>query len=95
MLVEEIVRLERAAVGILLDEKDRRQLFQKLHDPQQKVDEWDLRNICYNTLHGRSTLRVYETPALFVVLPSDLDFWDDIDPSTHQFRPHFMCDNQK
>jgi len=60
MLVEKIVRLERAGVGILLDEKDRRQLLQKLHDPQQKVAEWHLRNICYNTLHGRSTLRFYE-----------------------------------
>lgn len=31
-------------------------------------------------------------PRLFLVLPSDLDVWDDLDPSTHTFRLYYLCD---
>lgn len=30
---------------------------------------------------------------LFVVLPSDLDSWDDNDPSIHHFRIYFLCND--
>ncbi|KAG0026565.1 hypothetical protein BGZ81_006250 [Podila clonocystis] len=36
----------------------------------------------------------YATSKLFVVLPSDLESWDDNNPSTHQFRLYFLCDNR-
>ncbi|KFH62892.1 hypothetical protein MVEG_11416 [Podila verticillata NRRL 6337] len=31
-------------------------------------------------------------PRLFLVLPSDLELWDDADPSTQSFRFYYMCD---
>ncbi|KFH74050.1 hypothetical protein MVEG_01263 [Podila verticillata NRRL 6337] len=34
----------------------------------------------------------FATSHLFIVLPFDLDSWDDSNPSTHQFRLYFMCD---
>lgn len=44
-------------------------------------------------LHEQDTQTDLKAPKLFVVLPSDLDLWDDSYPSTHQFRLYYMCDN--
>ncbi|KFH63801.1 hypothetical protein MVEG_10494 [Podila verticillata NRRL 6337] len=93
MLVEEIERLDRAEDTILVDEKGRGQLLKELHNFQQKAPEWDYRNIYHNTLHSKITQWDYAASALFLVLPCDLNSWDITDPSTHQFRLHFLCDN--
>lgn len=34
----------------------------------------------------------YPAPHLFLVLPSNLALWDDMDPATHTLRLYFMCD---
>lgn len=36
----------------------------------------------------------YATSSLFLVLLSDLDSWNDLDPSTYQFRLYFLCDTE-
>lgn len=33
-------------------------------------------------------------PRLFLLLPSDLESWDDSNPSTHSFRLYFLCDHE-
>lgn len=33
-------------------------------------------------------------PRLFLLLPSDLESWDDSNPSTHLFRLYFLCDHE-
>ncbi|KFH63732.1 hypothetical protein MVEG_10425 [Podila verticillata NRRL 6337] len=70
-------------------------LLEELHDLQQKVPDWDYRNICHNTLHENYFRREYSTLSLFFTLPYDLDSWDGTDPSTRQFRLYFLCDNWK
>ncbi|KAF9428394.1 hypothetical protein BGZ94_002534 [Podila epigama] len=37
----------------------------------------------------------FAKPRLFIVLPANLDLWNDLDPSTHRFRLYFMCDFQQ
>ncbi|KAF9215090.1 hypothetical protein BGZ59_002292 [Podila verticillata] len=34
----------------------------------------------------------YPAPHLFLVLPSNLALWNDMDPATHNLRLYFMCD---
>lgn len=34
----------------------------------------------------------FNSPRLFLVLPKDLDQWDDEDPETHHFRLYFLCE---
>ncbi|KFH73479.1 hypothetical protein MVEG_00695 [Podila verticillata NRRL 6337] len=36
----------------------------------------------------------YPAPHLFLVLPSNLALWDDMDPATHTLRLYFMCDSR-
>lgn len=50
MLAEEVERLDHAEVTILVDDKDREQLLQELHDLQKTVPEWDCRDLCCSTL---------------------------------------------
>ncbi|KFH63798.1 hypothetical protein MVEG_10491 [Podila verticillata NRRL 6337] len=93
MVVEELERLDNGGVRYLVDGKDRGQLLEVLHDLQKKVPEWEYRNICYNTLHDQRHKYDSATSVLFIVLPSDLDSWNDLDPSTHRFHLYYMCDN--
>ncbi|KFH63748.1 hypothetical protein MVEG_10441 [Podila verticillata NRRL 6337] len=93
MVVEELERLDSGGVKVLVDDKDRGQLLDELHDLQQKVPEWDYRNICHNTLRDNNREYEYATSALFIVLPSELDSKKNSNPSTHQFRLYFLCDN--
>ncbi|KAF8977265.1 hypothetical protein BGZ52_007220, partial [Haplosporangium bisporale] len=93
MVEEELEGLDNGGVRVLVDGKDRGQLLEELHNLQQKIPEWKYRNICYNTLHGNSREYGHAMSALFLTLPSDLNSWNDLDPSTHQFRLHFLCDS--
>ncbi|KAG0094136.1 hypothetical protein BGZ93_007517 [Podila epicladia] len=43
--------------------------------------------------YGVQTTWDYATSKLFIVLPSDLNSWEDKNPSTHKFRLYFLCDN--
>ncbi|KFH63832.1 hypothetical protein MVEG_10525 [Podila verticillata NRRL 6337] len=92
MLVEEIERPDRAGITIIVD---RGQLLEELRDLQQKVTKWDYDNICFNMLRDLSDQFECSTSALFIVLPTDIDSWDDSDPSTHRFRINFLNDYRK
>lgn len=67
--------------------------YQELVDLQQKTPEWAHRNTCWNTLYAVDFKSNFTEPRLFIVLPTDLDFWNVSDPSTHRFRLYYMCDN--
>lgn len=92
VFTEEIKKQEKAGVKVTVGGKDQGQLMWKLRDLERQVPELDYRNSCFNTLHGKEVLWDFPGSRLFIVLPSDLDSWDDINTSTHQFRLYFMCD---
>ncbi|KAG0316516.1 hypothetical protein BG000_004838, partial [Podila horticola] len=92
MLVAEIERLDKAVVNTLVDGKTRKRMLKELCDLQQKVQELTYRNTCRSMLFEAGIVWDFSTSLFFIVLPSDLDSWDNLDPSTHQFRLYFMCD---
>lgn len=95
LLRNEMDRLDSAGVKVLVDGKNREQIQKYLHTMEQKVPKWSDQNVCINMFYGEQTKWDYATSTLFLVLPSDLDSWQDADPSTHHFRLYFLCDNRK
>ncbi|KAG0335742.1 hypothetical protein BG000_007265 [Podila horticola] len=93
MLVEELERLDMDGTAVLADGKNQVQILEELHGFEQQAHEWDHRNICWNMLAETDNSWDFATSRLFIVLPSDLNSWNDSDPSTHQFRLCFLCDN--
>lgn len=89
MLDKEIHRVENTGVN------DHGPMLQALREHEQRMPEWDLHNICYHMLSDYTDEAKWDfaTSRLFIVLPSNLDSWNDLDPSTHRFRLYFMCDN--
>lgn len=45
-----------------------------------------------NELNSAHEVLQSAAPRLFLFLPSDLDQWDDSDPTIHTFRLYFLCD---
>lgn len=93
--VHEIERLEKVGVRAFTQGKNRDQLLKDLGTFEQQVPVLDYQNMCWNTTIGAQNRWDYATSRLFMVLPSDLDSWSGSDPSTHQFRFYFLCDNWK
>lgn len=48
------------------------------------------RNLIFLRRTSRTT--AFAAPRLFIVLPADLNSWNDRDSTTHQFRLYYMCD---
>ncbi|KAG0334299.1 hypothetical protein BG000_008433 [Podila horticola] len=71
--------------------KNQVQILEELHGFEEQAHEWDHQNIYWNTLNVTENIWDYPSSNLFVILPSDLDSWNDSDPSTHQFRLYFLC----
>lgn len=68
-------------------------MLQELQDYEQQLPEWEHRNDCLSLLYEVEYSWDQPVSTLFVVLPSDLDSWDDNDPSTHHFRIYFLCND--
>ncbi|KAF9327165.1 hypothetical protein BG006_009483, partial [Podila minutissima] len=92
---EGIERLDKSGANTLVNGKSQEQLLEELGDVEQQVLEGEYRNICRSTLCHRTGTWNYAASSMFLALPSDLDSWDDSNPSTHQFRFYFLCDNWK
>lgn len=65
------------------------------HCLEKQVSGWNVRNTFYRMLGKAEIFWDFPTSLLFILLPSDLDSWDDSDTSTHLFRLHFLCHNYK
>lgn len=72
--------------------KGRAQILGELREYGQQDLDWDYLNTCHITLINESILNESPAPRLFIVLPADLNTWDDLDQSTHSFRLYFLCD---
>ncbi|KAG0349715.1 hypothetical protein BG005_010798 [Podila minutissima] len=59
---------------------------------RQQIAVCDHKNTCIDVLKHYSSCPV---PGTFLVLPADLESWDDLDPTTHNFRIYFLCDATK
>lgn len=94
MLVKEVERMDQAGVKAQVNGKDRTQILEELGDLEKQVSDWDYRNTCHNTVSVTESGFYNATSIFFIVLPSSLDSWDDADPSSHQFRLYFLCENR-
>lgn len=95
MLAEEIERVSEAGVRILVEEKNQGQILEELRGLEDQAEQWNYQVVCYHTVEDNRTAwdDTTSTSALVIVLPKDLNSWDDSNPSTHQFRLYFLCDN--
>lgn len=49
---------------------------------------------CQAVMETSSHCLQYSASHLFLLLPEDLELWDDMDPGTHAFRLYFLCDSR-
>lgn len=54
--------------------------------------EQEVNNGALNELDALHQALESTEPRLFLLLPSDLKLWDNLDPSTHSFHLYFLCD---
>lgn len=50
--------------------------------------------ICQGVMEISSHYLHFPASHLFLLLPEDLELWNDMDPGTHSFRLYFMCDTR-
>lgn len=91
-LADEIGTLEKTGVTVSLEKKEQGLMLKTFRDMEQT---WIFQNICNLTLNAVHNQWDYATSRLFIILPSDLNSWEDSDPSTHTFRLYFICDMKK
>lgn len=92
---EEIEKLQDAGHKTLVDGMDQEQILMALDDREQWMAEWDSKDIHRHMLGSVDNQWDYATSPLFLVLPTNVESWDDSDPSTHQFSLYFMCHVEK
>lgn len=92
MLVAKIDRLDRVGRMVWVNGMSLDQLLSKIRECEQQAPKWDYLSLCCGTLFKGNLEWLYPGSRLFIVIPSNLDSWDDLDPSTHQFRLYFLCD---
>lgn len=68
----------------------RAQLAQQEHD----IQSLHQRNKCQILLESSTHCLEYPAPHLFIILPTDLEYWKDLDATTHSFRLYFLCDSR-
>lgn len=90
-LGQEITRLEDAGFTAEADGMDLDKIWERLRSCDEQASEWDYRNTCRCLLYLDNRWD-FATSSLFIVLPTDLDSWDDTDTSTHHFRLYFLCE---
>lgn len=65
---------------------------QGLSEMFKHVEQCELVNRMYGALRNFNQCVEFAAPRLFIVLPEDLDHWNNLDPRTHKFRLYFICD---
>ncbi|KAG0025765.1 hypothetical protein BGZ81_006853 [Podila clonocystis] len=65
---------------------------QGLSEMFNHVEQCELVNRMYGALRNFNQCVEFAAPRLFIVLPEDLDRWNNLDPHTHKFRLFFLCD---
>lgn len=91
MFVREKERLLRSEGWPQVDWMVHGRMLDELQEYKQQLPEWEYYNNCAHLFHELENIWCYPTTNLFIVLPLDLDFWDDSDSSTHLFRIYFLC----
>lgn len=95
MLMAKITELDIKGMSTMVDGIITEHMCSCLHDWGQGKLAWKYQRTCYSILYDAQNKWRYATSSLFIILPSDLDSWNDSDPSTHKFRLHFLCNIQR
>lgn len=90
-VLDQLAVLKEIGVQAEADGKTEDHILAEIEEYQQQMASWDYAKSCIHVLEKSFD---YPAPCQFVVLPSDLGSWDDSDPTTHNFRLHFLCDIQ-
>ncbi|KFH70893.1 hypothetical protein MVEG_03740 [Podila verticillata NRRL 6337] len=61
-------------------------------DPSFQSGTQQAESVTLSVLDISHKVLEFAAPRLFLFLPSDLNQWDDLDPSTQSFRLYFLCD---
>ncbi|KAF8926936.1 hypothetical protein BGZ52_005038, partial [Haplosporangium bisporale] len=93
MLLEEIEKQDEIEASAPAVKKNQRPRLEKPSPLRNQMSNSDYRRACRGTLNDGGCKWDCALSKLFIVLPSDLDSWDGLNPSTHRFRIYFMCDN--
>ncbi|KAF9401994.1 hypothetical protein BGZ94_005021, partial [Podila epigama] len=70
-------------------------MLAKVDKLEQKISEWDYKNMCYHTSRQLIDYTISPASNKFLVLPSDLATWDDANSATRSFRLHYICEMRK
>ncbi|KAG0014069.1 hypothetical protein BGZ82_001911, partial [Podila clonocystis] len=92
-LAEEVKTMDLAGSKAKVNGKDRTWILEEIVDLERQVPDWDYHNICHTMVAVTETGFYNATSNFFIILPLRLDSWDDPDPSSHQFRLYFLCEN--
>lgn len=95
MTMKEIKRKDEYGIRTTQEKEDRKQMLKELDNLGKQVTEWDYQNTCRSSLLTPFCRCNLTASLLFIALPSNLNSWDDSDPSSRQFRVYFLCDNWK
>ncbi|KAF9282716.1 hypothetical protein BGZ74_002091, partial [Mortierella antarctica] len=87
-LMEQLRLLKEIGIKAEVNGKKEAQIMNEIQDYQHEAPVLDYQNACRNFLSGADILE----PCRFLILPEDLDSWDDSDATTHRFRLYFLCD---
>lgn len=87
--LEQLEALREISVKVEVNGKTEEQVLEEFRQCQQTLLTSDCESKWYHLAQGGLN---YPEPCLLLVLPADLGTWDDLDPATHNFRPHFLCD---
>ncbi|KAG0326112.1 hypothetical protein BG004_003037 [Podila humilis] len=94
LLMEEIKRLNHTGVNNpQVHEQDQTRILEELYNLEKQVHDKDHHNIFHSMLSTKGIGLYNATSIFFVILPASLDAWNDLDPSSHQLRLHFLCEN--
>ncbi|KFH74056.1 hypothetical protein MVEG_01269 [Podila verticillata NRRL 6337] len=94
-LVDQITELEINGVSAVVNGTSAEHMQSCIRDWEQRMPALEYLSTCYSMLYDAHNKWEYATSSLFIVLPSDLDSWNDSDPSTHKFRLYFLCDTRR
>ncbi|KFH63286.1 hypothetical protein MVEG_10696 [Podila verticillata NRRL 6337] len=87
-LLKYLDHMREIRVKIEVDGKTEDQILGEFREYRQNASVCEYLSTCRDIVSSSDT----PMPCRFLVLPADLNSWNDSDPTTHQFRLYFLCD---
>ncbi|KAF9375014.1 hypothetical protein CPB97_011750 [Podila verticillata] len=87
-LLEHLDHMREIRVKIEVHGKLEDQILDEFREYRQNASVCEYLSACRDIVSSSDS----PTPCRFLVLPANLSSWNDLDPTTHQFRLYFLCD---